>query len=201
MCVCMCVLGDTLVPVADCDTKQYNSNPKQTMTFREFIQYWKENIQNHYTSPQGCLYLKDWHMTRWVSPCTHLSHSAVIDFRSTGLCGMAVLFFWLPSDLWSLCHCDSFPECSRSTMPMPRPSTSPLIGWMSTGTRWVWTTTASSTWDLKDPGERTSQLVGSQSYREHQALLSVSHGHCAVPPLSSRGCYCIFTKHPHSSRI
>uniref|UniRef100_A0A8C2HIY8 Jumonji domain-containing protein 4 n=1 Tax=Cyprinus carpio TaxID=7962 RepID=A0A8C2HIY8_CYPCA len=52
------------VPVANCSAKEYNSNPKQIMPFKEFIQYWREYIQNGHSSPRGCLYLKDWHMQR-----------------------------------------------------------------------------------------------------------------------------------------
>ncbi|XP_054622473.1 2-oxoglutarate and iron-dependent oxygenase JMJD4 isoform X2 [Dunckerocampus dactyliophorus] len=55
---------ETPVPVANCNAKEYNSNPKQVMPFKEFIQYWKEHIQNGHSSPKGCLYLKDWHMSR-----------------------------------------------------------------------------------------------------------------------------------------
>ncbi|XP_061549664.1 2-oxoglutarate and iron-dependent oxygenase JMJD4 isoform X1 [Phyllopteryx taeniolatus] len=56
--------GETPVPVANCNAKEYNANPKQVMPFKEFIQYWKEHIQNGHSSPKGCLYLKDWHMAR-----------------------------------------------------------------------------------------------------------------------------------------
>ncbi|KAK2901399.1 hypothetical protein Q8A67_009514 [Cirrhinus molitorella] len=55
---------ETPVPVANCNAKEYNSNPKQIMPFKEFIQYWREYIQNGHSSPKGCLYLKDWHMHR-----------------------------------------------------------------------------------------------------------------------------------------
>ncbi|XP_026052097.1 jmjC domain-containing protein 4-like [Carassius auratus] len=53
---------ETPVPVANCSAKEYNSNPKQILPFKEFIQYWREYIQNGHSSPKGCLYLKDWHM-------------------------------------------------------------------------------------------------------------------------------------------
>ncbi|XP_029381531.1 2-oxoglutarate and iron-dependent oxygenase JMJD4 [Echeneis naucrates] len=55
---------ETPVPVANCNAKEYNANPKQVMPFKEFIHYWKEYIQNGHSSPKGCLYLKDWHMSR-----------------------------------------------------------------------------------------------------------------------------------------
>ncbi|TRZ00501.1 hypothetical protein DNTS_026637 [Danionella cerebrum] len=54
----------TPVPVANCSVKEYNSNPKQIIAFKEFIQYWRESIQNGHSSPRGILYLKDWHMQR-----------------------------------------------------------------------------------------------------------------------------------------
>lgn len=60
------------VPVANCNAKEYNANPKQVMPFKEFIHYWKEYIQNGHSSPKGCLYLKDWHMTRYH--CKTQSH-------------------------------------------------------------------------------------------------------------------------------
>ncbi|XP_072220713.1 2-oxoglutarate and iron-dependent oxygenase JMJD4 [Leuresthes tenuis] len=55
---------ETPVPVANCNAKEYNANPKQVMPFKEFIHYWREYIQNGHSSPKGCLYLKDWHMSR-----------------------------------------------------------------------------------------------------------------------------------------
>lgn len=56
---------ETPVPVANCNAKEYNANPKQVMPFKDFIHYWKEYIQNGHSSPKGCLYLKDWHMSRY----------------------------------------------------------------------------------------------------------------------------------------
>uniref|UniRef100_A0A671QIZ9 Uncharacterized protein n=1 Tax=Sinocyclocheilus anshuiensis TaxID=1608454 RepID=A0A671QIZ9_9TELE len=47
--------------------KEYNSNPKQIMPFKEFMQYWREYIQNGHSAPKGCLYVKDWHMQRYSS--------------------------------------------------------------------------------------------------------------------------------------
>lgn len=56
--------GDVVVPVANCGVQEYNSNPKEHMPFRDYISYWKEFIQGDYSSPRGCLYLKDWHLCR-----------------------------------------------------------------------------------------------------------------------------------------
>ena len=43
------------------------------MPFKEFIHYWKEYIQNGHSSPKGCLYLKDWHMSRCTFNSLHVS--------------------------------------------------------------------------------------------------------------------------------
>ncbi|CAH2281851.1 Hypothetical predicted protein [Pelobates cultripes] len=56
--------GDAIVPVANCDVKEYNSNPKEQIPLREYITYWRNYIKNNHLSANGCLYLKDWHMHR-----------------------------------------------------------------------------------------------------------------------------------------
>uniref|UniRef100_A0A452SBU2 2-oxoglutarate and iron-dependent oxygenase JMJD4 n=1 Tax=Ursus americanus TaxID=9643 RepID=A0A452SBU2_URSAM len=56
--------GDVVVPVANCGVQEYNSNPKEHMLLRDYISYWKDYIQGGYSSPRGCLYLKDWHLCR-----------------------------------------------------------------------------------------------------------------------------------------
>uniref|UniRef100_U3JEE8 2-oxoglutarate and iron-dependent oxygenase JMJD4 n=1 Tax=Ficedula albicollis TaxID=59894 RepID=U3JEE8_FICAL len=56
--------GEAVVPVANCDVKEYNSNPKEQLPFKEFVEYWREYIRNGYRSSRGCLYLKDWHLSR-----------------------------------------------------------------------------------------------------------------------------------------
>lgn len=52
------------MPVANCGVREYNSNPKEHMPFRDYISYWKEYNQGGCSSPRGCLYLKDWHLCR-----------------------------------------------------------------------------------------------------------------------------------------
>ncbi|XP_041875930.1 2-oxoglutarate and iron-dependent oxygenase JMJD4 isoform X2 [Corvus kubaryi] len=56
--------GEAVVPVANCDLKEYNSNPKEQLPFKEFVEYWREYIGSGYRSSRGCLYLKDWHLSR-----------------------------------------------------------------------------------------------------------------------------------------
>ncbi|XP_075684033.1 2-oxoglutarate and iron-dependent oxygenase JMJD4 [Rhinoderma darwinii] len=58
------VFGDAVVPVANCDVKEYNANPKELLPLREYIAYWREYTENDRHSARGCLYLKDWHMRR-----------------------------------------------------------------------------------------------------------------------------------------
>ncbi|RMC04628.1 hypothetical protein DUI87_17795 [Hirundo rustica rustica] len=56
--------GEAVVPVANCDIREYNSNPKERLPFKEFLEYWREYIGNGHRSSRGCLYLKDWHLSR-----------------------------------------------------------------------------------------------------------------------------------------
>ncbi|XP_036453164.1 2-oxoglutarate and iron-dependent oxygenase JMJD4 [Colossoma macropomum] len=74
---------DTPVPVANCNAKEYNANPKQIMPFKEFVQYWREYIQNGHSSPKGCLYLKDWHMQRMFPE--HNTYKTPVYFSSDWL--------------------------------------------------------------------------------------------------------------------
>lgn len=90
--VMFCLFADeTPVPVANCNAKEYNANPKQVMPFKEFIHYWKEYIQNGHSSPKGCLYLKDWHMARYRLILIHLHH--VMLWRLSVI--QVILFIWL----------------------------------------------------------------------------------------------------------
>ncbi|XP_072905021.1 2-oxoglutarate and iron-dependent oxygenase JMJD4 [Hemitrygon akajei] len=56
--------GDSIVPVANCDVKEYNANPKHNIPLRDYFSYWREHRESSYSSPRGCLYMKDWHMHR-----------------------------------------------------------------------------------------------------------------------------------------
>lgn len=53
-----------MVPVADCGRQEYNAHPKEHMLLRDYLRYWAEHIESGYSSPRGCLYLKDWHLCR-----------------------------------------------------------------------------------------------------------------------------------------
>ncbi|NXQ60030.1 JMJD4 protein, partial [Anthoscopus minutus] len=56
--------GGAVVPVAKCDLREFNSNPKELLPFKEFLEYWQEFIGNGHSSSRGRLYLKDWHLSR-----------------------------------------------------------------------------------------------------------------------------------------
>ncbi|KAI6650209.1 JmjC domain-containing protein 4-like [Oopsacas minuta] len=74
--------GELTVPVANCDAKEFNSNPKSEWLFKEYLSYWQHNTQldlcraidsNKLNDSENCsnvtsnnLYLKDWHFTRDV---------------------------------------------------------------------------------------------------------------------------------------
>ncbi|KAM8764046.1 2-oxoglutarate and iron-dependent oxygenase JMJD4 isoform 3-T3 [Rhynchonycteris naso] len=112
--------GDAVVPVANCGVREFNSNPKEHVPLRDYITYWKEFIQGEYSSPRGCLYLKDWHVCR--------------DFSAKGLFTLPVYFSsdWLneywdaldvddyrfiymgPTGTWSPFHADIFRSFSWS---------------------------------------------------------------------------------------
>ncbi|XP_020371648.1 2-oxoglutarate and iron-dependent oxygenase JMJD4 [Rhincodon typus] len=75
--------GDFIVPVANCDVKEYNANPKHNIPLRDYLNYWREHRESGYSSPQGCLYMKDWHMHR-VFP-DHGVYSTPLFFQSDWL--------------------------------------------------------------------------------------------------------------------
>uniref|UniRef100_A0A6I8NZJ2 Jumonji domain-containing protein 4 n=1 Tax=Ornithorhynchus anatinus TaxID=9258 RepID=A0A6I8NZJ2_ORNAN len=77
------VAGDAVVPVADCDAREFDANPKERMPLRDYLAYWTEHIRRGYASPRGCLYLKDWHMTR--SFPRHEAYTTPVHFSSDWL--------------------------------------------------------------------------------------------------------------------
>ena len=75
--------GHLSVPVAHCDVKEFNANPKSEWPFKEFLRYWRESDITHISgcensphlhpeervelkNPRSCYYLKDWHFVRDV---------------------------------------------------------------------------------------------------------------------------------------
>ncbi|KAG8177737.1 hypothetical protein JTE90_023628 [Oedothorax gibbosus] len=55
--------GTSIVPVAECDNREYNSQHKIEMSFIDYLNHWKNLIQTPEISSEN-LYLKDWHFQR-----------------------------------------------------------------------------------------------------------------------------------------
>ncbi|KAK9303249.1 hypothetical protein QLX08_005015 [Tetragonisca angustula] len=53
--------GDCVVPIADCKTRYYNSQSKDDMTMKDYLNYWMDYAKNNYPDSMPLLYLKDWH--------------------------------------------------------------------------------------------------------------------------------------------
>ncbi|EZA49639.1 hypothetical protein DMN91_006417 [Ooceraea biroi] len=58
------LFGHSVVPVADCNRKFYNSQLKDDMSMRSYLEYWVDYKQNGYSKSMPLLYLKDWHCTK-----------------------------------------------------------------------------------------------------------------------------------------
>ncbi len=56
--------GDACGPAANCQMEEYQSHPKENMTFKEYAEYLEKYKENGYPWDMKCLYLKDWHFTR-----------------------------------------------------------------------------------------------------------------------------------------
>ncbi|XP_034190454.1 jumonji domain containing 4 [Osmia lignaria lignaria] len=53
--------GNCVVPVADCNKKYYNSQSKDDMEMKDYLNYWTEYAKSNYSDSMPLLYLKDWH--------------------------------------------------------------------------------------------------------------------------------------------
>ena len=65
----MCVFsGEYMVPVADCGREQFSAHPKSEMRMAEYLKYWSSLLKEReqYNSKQKLLYLKDWHLAKYV---------------------------------------------------------------------------------------------------------------------------------------
>ncbi|KAM5309252.1 2-oxoglutarate and iron-dependent oxygenase JMJD4 isoform 4-T4 [Glossophaga mutica] len=112
--------GDVVVPVANCGVQEYNSNPKEHMPLRDYISYWKEFIQGHYSSPRGCLYLKDWHLCRDASAKgiftlpVYFSSDWLNEYWDTLDVDDYRFIYMGPTGTWSPFHADIFRSFSWS---------------------------------------------------------------------------------------
>ncbi|GFR79025.1 jmjC domain-containing protein 4-like [Elysia marginata] len=57
--------GEAIGPVADCNGEEFCAHPKTTMKVEDFISYWRQYKEDGYPRDGQCLYLKDWHFTKY----------------------------------------------------------------------------------------------------------------------------------------
>ncbi|OQR71152.1 jmjC domain-containing protein 4-like [Tropilaelaps mercedesae] len=123
------LFGECTVPVADCQRTEYDSQPKQEMSMKDYLDYWKS-----YRRPTiredawgsiergNCLYLKDWHMqlglphyrayevptyfaSDWLNEYWLGKRGTADDYR----------FVYIgPQGSWTPLHCDVFGSYSWS---------------------------------------------------------------------------------------
>ncbi|XP_067834891.1 2-oxoglutarate and iron-dependent oxygenase JMJD4 [Heptranchias perlo] len=128
--------GDSIVPVANCDVKEYNANPKHNIPLRDYISYWKEHRESGYSSPQGCLYMKDWHMRR-IFP-DHGVYSTPLFFQSD----------WL-NEYWDATELDDY----RFVYMGPKGSWTPFHADVFRSYSWSANVCGRKKWLLFPPGE------------------------------------------------
>ena len=58
--------GEAFGPVANCNKEEFHSHHKEEMKVKDFIEYWEDFAKSDYSSEKQCLYLKDWHFTRYI---------------------------------------------------------------------------------------------------------------------------------------
>ncbi|KAK1797390.1 hypothetical protein P4O66_008761 [Electrophorus voltai] len=163
---------ETPVPVANCSAKEYNANPKQIMAFKEFIQYWREYIQNGHSSPRGCLYLKDWHMQR-IFP-EHDTYKTPIYFSSD----------WL-NEYWDTIEMDDY----RFVYMGPKGSWTPFHADVFRSYSWSANICGRKKWLLYPPGQEEflKDSHGNLAYDVTATILQdkglFPHSDKACPPL------------------
>ena len=59
-----------MVPVADCGREEFSAHPKSEMKMADYLHYWssimKEPGGEQSNSMKGLLYLKDWHLAKYM---------------------------------------------------------------------------------------------------------------------------------------
>ena len=69
MCIVCALSGDYVVPVADCGREQFSAHPKSEMKMADYLKYWRSLLlkeEEQSDSVEGLLYLKDWHLAKYV---------------------------------------------------------------------------------------------------------------------------------------
>uniref|UniRef100_A0A2K6TIN7 2-oxoglutarate and iron-dependent oxygenase JMJD4 n=1 Tax=Saimiri boliviensis boliviensis TaxID=39432 RepID=A0A2K6TIN7_SAIBB len=166
--------GDVVVPVANCGVQEYNSNPKEHMPLRDYITYWKEYIRGGYSSPRGCLYLKDWHLCRDFPAAAEDVFTLPVYFSSD----------WL-NEFWDALAVDDY----RFVYAGPAGSWSPFHADIFRSFSWSVNICGRKKWLLFPPGQEESlrDRHGSLPYDVTSPALCDTHlyprGRLACPPL------------------
>lgn len=116
------LFGDCMVPVADCNKKYYNSQLKDEMSMKEYLEYWTDYVKNNYSDSMPLLYLKDWHCAKKFpnAPMYELPRYFASDWLNEFYNGHPDLnddymFVYMgPKGTWTPLHADVFTSYSWS---------------------------------------------------------------------------------------
>ncbi|XP_076815234.1 2-oxoglutarate and iron-dependent oxygenase JMJD4-like isoform X2 [Clavelina lepadiformis] len=116
-------LGSSVVSVADCRKREFNSQPKEDWLLKDYLAYLENYINSGYPKEQRCLYLKDWHLTRdhpdlkVYSVPTYFSDDWLLELYSHGQPPFDDDFRFVyigPKQSWTPFHADVFRSYSWS---------------------------------------------------------------------------------------
>lgn len=116
------LFGRSVVPIADCNRKFYNSQLKNDMSMESYLEYWVNYKQNCYTKSMPLLYLKDWHCMRnfpdisiYEVPQYFVSDWLNEYYIAHPELGDDYMFVYMgPKETWTPLHADVFTSYSWS---------------------------------------------------------------------------------------
>ncbi|XP_077260757.1 jumonji domain containing 4 [Temnothorax americanus] len=116
------LFGHSVVPVADCNRKFYNSQFKNDMSMESYLEYWVDYKRSCYTKSMPLLYLKDWHCVRSFPdvPIYEVPQYFVSDWLNEYYIAHPELnddymFVYMgPKETWTPLHADVFTSYSWS---------------------------------------------------------------------------------------
>ncbi|XP_072751632.1 2-oxoglutarate and iron-dependent oxygenase JMJD4 [Anoplolepis gracilipes] len=116
------LFGHTVVPVADCNKKFYNSQFKDDMPMKNYLEYWIDYKRNNYAKSMPLLYLKDWHCVKSFPdiPIYEVPQYFVSDWLNEYYIAHPELdddymFIYMgPKETWTPLHADVFTSYSWS---------------------------------------------------------------------------------------
>ncbi|XP_053980754.1 2-oxoglutarate and iron-dependent oxygenase JMJD4 [Hylaeus anthracinus] len=116
------LFGNCVVPVADCNKKYYNSQSKDDMKMKDYLNYWMDYTKSNYSDSRSLLYLKDWHCPRLFpnAPMYNIPQYFASDWLNEYYIAHPQLnddyrFVYMgPSGTWTPLHADVFGSYSWS---------------------------------------------------------------------------------------